>query len=72
MHGKPAQDEKGSPPFPQRGIVCAAVQESTFHGAQVFLPLRLEMDERPLSPAEHKVLQPRKLKIFFFAVKRHD
>ena len=34
-----------------------AVEECTLHGAQILLPLLLDVDEGPLAAAEGKVLQ---------------
>ena len=42
------------------------MQKLPFHGAQVFRPLPLNMDERPLTAAEGEMLQAGKREVFFF------
>ena len=44
-------------PLPEGSIVCAAVQQAAFYSTEIFPPLLLQMDQRPLPPAEREVLQ---------------
>ena len=69
--GKAAQNEERAALFAQRSVMRAPMQQLTLYGAQIFAPLRFEVNERPLAPAKRKVLQPRKLQKFFFGV-RHS
>jgi hypothetical protein len=48
--------------------VCFPMQYAAFHRAKVFLPLQLDMDKRPLSPAEAEMLYTGEQEIFFFCI----
>ena len=47
------------------------MEELALYGAQIFLPLLFQMDQRPLAAAKDKVLQTRKLEIILF-LKSHS
>jgi len=46
-------------PFDLLLIMGPPVHEAALHRAHVILPLLLQVDQRPLPPAEHEVLQSR-------------
>ena len=56
-HRETPEDQNIAPPLPQLLIMGPAVEECTLHGAQILLPLLLDVDEGPLAAAEGKVLQ---------------
>ena len=54
-----AHNQKITALFTKRIIMAAFVQQMTFDRAQVFGPLLLQMDQRPLPPAEAEMLDAR-------------
>ena len=55
-HGQAAEDQGVPPALPERCVVSPAVEHAALHGAQILLPLLLQVDQRPLAAAEGKVL----------------
>ena len=57
-------DDQITPFFPDRAIVSFYVEDAAVGGADIFCPLLLHVDQRPLAAAEGKMLQARKLEVF--------
>ena len=49
----------------------ALMKEMPFNGAQIFRPLPLDVDQRPLAAAEGEMLQPGQGKIVFLLPDGH-
>ena len=65
MSGKNAHipgDEEVSPALGKSTVVGVFVKDRSIGGAEIFRPLILNMDERPLAAAELEVLQTGELK----------
>ena len=56
---QPAQNQQIAALFHLLFVVGAAVHQVSLHRAYIIRPLLLQVDQRPLPPAEHKVLQSR-------------
>ena len=52
-------------------VVGIAVHQRAVHGAEIFRPLLLDVNQRPLAAAEFEVLQPGQQEIGFFCVIHH-
>ena len=52
----PPRDEQIAPPLRLGGIVAPVVLQPPFRSAKVLRPLLFEVDQRPLTPTEAKVL----------------
>ena len=57
VNAQAARDDRVAAALAQLLIVGALVQKRALRGAQVLCPLLLDMDQRPLPPAEPEVLQ---------------
>ena len=57
-HLQSSEDQRIAPVLTSCLIVGPAVEKIALHCPQVLLPLLLQVDQRPLPPAERKVLQP--------------
>ena len=57
--------------LPLACVVGAPVEQIALHRAQVFLPLLLQVDQRPLAAAEGKVLQAGELQDILFGIFGH-
>lgn len=55
-HPHSADCQQISTLFPQGIVMAAGVVQAAFGGAQIFLPLLLQMNQCPLAAAETKVL----------------
>lgn len=56
-HRQTAENQSIAPPLPKGGVVGTLMEELALYGAQIFLPLLFQMDQRPLAAAEGKVLK---------------
>ena len=56
-HPHSAGDEQAAPAFSLGGIVAAGVLKPPLGSAQIFAPLLLQMNQRPLTTAEGEMLQ---------------
>ena len=54
--GQTAEEQQIASALPEGGVVGPLMEQVSLHGTQVFLPLLLQMDQRPLPAAERKVL----------------
>ena len=52
-----AENQSIAPPLPKGGVVGTLMEKLALYGAQIFLPLLFQMDQRPLAAAEGKVLK---------------
>ena len=69
--GQAPEDQGIAPPLPGGLVVGPSVEQVPLHRAQVFRPLVFHMDQRPLPPAEGKVLQSGKLEEVLVPVHGH-
>ena len=56
-HLQSPEDQRITPALPGRLVMGFAVKEVALHRPQILPPLLLQMDQRPLPPAEREVLQ---------------
>ncbi|MPM64278.1 hypothetical protein SDC9_111164 [bioreactor metagenome] len=68
----PPNDQQIAPAFGGLRIVGALMKQVSVHRAQIFLPQSLQMDQRPLPPAEGKVLNAREHEPVVFRIFHHS
>ena len=70
-HGEAAKDQQIAPALAKRLVVGAAVHQAALHRAQILLPLILHVNQRPLPPAEGKVLKAGQLQEILVGINGH-